>query len=432
MPDEPEQNSLIAEVELEEISQCKRRIKFTVPSEEVGKELDAAYEEVKETAQIPGFRPGKAPRHIVEQRMGKTFRERALSRIRERALGQAVLEHKLSPVSSAQFENIVYEKGKPFTFEATMEVIPEITLPEYKGLKIERKDPLPTTDADVTAELDRLRERFAELSPVTDRPLRDGDIAVMTYEEEADGQTEKFERRSVEMADDFVLPGFIENVRGMNPGDKREFRIAVPEDYTDKEAAGKVVDYRLQLDEIKARTVPAVDDGFAKKLGFESLESLKKHIRTGITERRERDAEQEEVSEIVTFLLKNTDFEIPQSLMAEETRRRTSRRVETALRAGMSGELIRERRDELIKNSATEAYADLKLQILILKIAEKEGIKVSREETEARVERIASAAKVEKEALRKRYYEEDRLDDIRNQILEQKVISFLHNSAVKE
>lgn len=432
MADELGKNSPIAEVELEEINQCKRRIKFTVPEDEVKKELEAAYEKVKDTARIPGFRPGKAPRHVLEMRMGKAFRETALSRIRERALSQAAIDHKLSIVGSPQFENIVYEKGSPFTFEATMEVIPDITLPEYKGIKIERKTPPPTTEAEVTAELDRLRERFAELKPVEGRALRDGDIAVMTYEEEADGQTEKFERRSVEMKEDFVLPGFIEKVRGMKPAEKREFQIHVPQDYSDKEAAGKLVDYRLQLDEIMAKVPPDADDEFAKRLRVESLESLQKHIRTQMTEDREREAEQQEITQIMTYLLRNTDLEVPESLLAEETTGRARRKADAAHRAGIPIEQIREKRDELIKDAAAEAYGSLKSQIIILKIAESEGIEVSGAEVEARIERIAEASNVDKETLKKRYSEENRFDRVREQILEQKVISFLHNSAVKE
>jgi len=432
MADELGKDSPIAAVELEQISQCKRRIKFTVSDDQVKKELEAAYEKVKDTARIPGFRPGKAPRHVLEMRMGKAFRETALSRIRELALGQAAVDHKLRIVSSPQFENIVYEKGSPFTFEVTMEVIPDITLPEYKGIKIERKSPPPTTDAEVSLELDRLRERFAELKPAENRAVRDGDIAVMTYEEEADGQTEKFERRSVEMAEEFVLPGFIEKVRGMKPGERREFQIHVPDDYPGKEAAGKVVDYRLQLDEIMTRVPPQADDEFAKRLRFESLESLQKHIRTQMTEDREKEAEQQEITQIIIHLLKNTDFELPESLLAEETTSRARRKAAVAHRAGVPIEQIREKRDKLIKDAAVDAFGSLKSQIILLKIAESEGIEVSDAEVEARIERLASASNVEKEALKKRYREENRFDDVRQQMLEQKVVSFLHNSAIKE
>jgi len=432
MADELSKEMPLAAVELEEISQCKRRIKFSVPIDEVEREFKASYEEVKDTAQIDGFRPGKAPRHVVEMRMGKALRESALSRIRRRALGQAVADHKLKPVGSPQFENMVYEKGTPFTFEATVEVIPDIALPEYKGIKIEKKDPTPATEAEADAELDRLREDYAALNEVKDRPLRDGDFAVATYDEEADGQTEKFEKRLVEVADASLLPGFAEKVRGMRLGEEREFDIQVPEEYSDKEAAGKVVHYRLHLDEIRAKTVPEADDDFAKRVGLESLEDLKRRIERVITERKERECEQEEISQIMTHLLKNTDFQVPQSILAEETRSRMRRRIDAAVRVGTPAERIREAREELLKNAANEAYAGLKLHIIILEIAKSEGIEVSDGEIEARLERLATARNMDKETLKKRYVEEDLLDDIRYDILEQRVVSFLHNSAIKE
>jgi len=430
MPEEKE--TLAAEVELEEISQCERRIRFSVPLEEVEREFHAAYEEVRDTAQIPGFRPGKAPRHIVEMRMGKAFREAALSRIRERALAQAVLDHNLRLVSSPQFDKVAYEKGKAFTFEATMEVIPSITLPEYKGIKIERRDALPTTEADVMEELGRIRRSFTELGPVENRPLRDGDLAVVTYEEELDGKTKKFERELVEIKEGLLFPGFVEKLRGMRPGEKREFQIRVADDYSDKGAAGKVVNYRVHLEEVRTKVVPQAGDDFAKKIGFESLESLRKHLHTTITERRERDAEEEEVSQVMGYLLRNSDFDVPKSLLVEETRRRMRREIDAAFRRGLSAQQVREKREELFKDAAGEAYTELKAQIIVLKVAEAEGIEVSSEEMAARIDAIASAAKIDIDVVRKRYRDEQRLDDLKYQILEQKVISFLHNSAVKE
>jgi len=310
-------------------------------------------------------------------------------------------------------------------------VIPDITLPEYKGIKIERIVPLPTDKAELT-ELDRIRERFAKLVAVEDRSLRDGDIALVSYEEEADGKIEKFEHESIEIAEGSVLPGFVEKIRGMRPGEKRDFQIQVPEGYRDEQAAGKVVTYRLQLHEIKTKGLPEADDAFAKSVHFDSLESLKKHIHRALTESGERDVEQQEISQIMTYLLRNTDFEVPESLVVAETRRRASGRIDAAFRAGISAERVRERREELIKNAAAEAYADLKAQIIVVRIAEKEGIEVSDAEVEARIERMASERNVDKDALRKQYNGEDLSDDIRNQMLEQKVVSFLHNSAIKE
>lgn len=432
MAEEPQKDIAVGNVELEEIGRCKRRIRLTVPSDEVEKEFDATYREVRDTAQIPGFRPGKAPRHIVEMRMGKAFRETVLSRIQRQTVGQVVVDRKLKPVSVPQFENVSYERGKPFTFDATMEVMPDITLPEYKGIKIERREPDPVTDAEVEEELDFYRENAARLEEVKDRALRDGDYAVITYDEEADGQTEHFEKRIVEIAEDSLLPGFAEEVRGMRPDEEREFQVQLPGDYADKEAAGKTVNYRLQLREIKARVLPEADDAFAKKMGFESLEAFKKHIQKKLTESMEKEAEEDEINQIATRLLRETDFEVPQSLVAAETRSRLRRKIVAASQAGVTAEEIRKRTKELIHDAAGEAYTTLKMHIIIMAIAESEGIKVSDAEVEARLDRIASAMKMDKDTLKKRYGEENLVDDARYDILEERVVSFLHNSAVKE
>jgi trigger factor len=419
-------------VELEEIGQCKRRMKFSVPYDEVEREFAATYEGVKDTAQVQGFRPGKAPRQIVEMRMGKAFRETALSRIRERAVGQAITDHKLKPVTSPQFENIAYEKGKPFTFEATLEVIPDVPLPEYKGIKIEKREPAAVSEADVDTELERLRESHASLEEVKDRPLRDGDFAIVNYDEEADGQTEKFTKRFVEVKEESLLPGFVENIRGMKLGEEREFQIRTPEDYRDKEAAGKEITYRLQLEEIRAKKLPEADDAFAKKLGQESLDQLTKRIHKALTERNERDAEQEEIHQILTYLLEDTAFEVPEALVSRETGTRLRRKVAAAYRSGVSQQEVRDKREEILKETASEAYASLKLQIIFLEVAKSEGIEVSDAEVDARLEQIAAARKEDKEAVRKKYLEADLYENVRSDLLEQKVVSFLHNSAVKE
>jgi len=432
MADDLKKNAPTAAVELEEISQCKRRVKFTVPYDEVEKEFNAIYEDVKATTQIQGFRPGKAPRQVVEMRMGKEFRETALSRIRQRALVRAVEDHKLKLIGSPQFENIIYEKGKPFTFDATVEVIPDIALPEYKGIKIERRDPAPTTEADVDAELDRLRENHAFLNDVKDRPLRDGDFAVITYEEEADGQTEKFEKRFVEVTKESLLPGFGEKIVGMKLGEKIEFQIRVPDDYGDKEAAGKEINYRLEINEIKTKSVPEADDSFAKKIGFKSLENLRKRIHTTLTERKERESEQNEIGQIMRYLLEKTDFEVPRSLLAEETKRGMNWRIEAALRAGTPVEQIREEREELLKDEVSRAYTGLKANLIIFEIAHKEGIEVSAAEVDAQLKRTAPGKKSDENTQEKEKDDSDIRDDIEHDLLRQKVISFLHNSAIKE
>ncbi len=432
MADELERDTLTVAAEVETVSPCERRIKLNVPFDEVEKQFRATYEEMKNTVRIPGFRPGKAPRQVVEMRLGSAFRERALADIRVRALGQAVREHKLRPVSAPQFEKISYQRGQPFTFEAVLEVVPDVKLPEYKGVKIERTDPLPVTDEDVTDELNRLRDNFAELIQVTDRPLRDGDFAVITYEEEADGKTEKFERRLVEVAPDSPLPGFGEKVRGMRPGEKRDFQIKFPDDYGDKEAAGKLVNYRLELVEIRTRVLPEADDEFAKKLRAQSLEELKKAITKRLTDDRERRAERHEIQQIMLYLLKNTDVEVPRSLLAEGARSRVRSKVDAGLRAGISATELRERREEIVKDAAGETYGELKLQILLAKIAEAEGIGVSPEEIEAQIAGIAARTNKSKEEVRKQLTDQGLLDDLEYDIVERKVVSFLHNSAVKE
>jgi trigger factor len=162
------------------------------------------------------------------------------------------------------------------------------------------------------------------------------------------------------------------------------------------------------------------------------MEQLRKRIYEAMTASKERRAEEEEVQQVLMYLLKNADFEVPKSALADGTRSRAGRRIRAGLQAGVSREYLEGKREEIIKDAATETFANLKLQIILPQIAEAEGITVSDEEVEARIERLAAARKLSKDQVKKAFAEEGTLETLRDDILEQKVINFLLNSAIKE
>ncbi len=419
------------EAVVEDVSRCKKLIRFSVPREDVQKEIDTAYEKIKESAFVPGFRLGKAPRKVVEMRFGGALKEEALSKILPEAYKKAIEENNLRPVEEPKFEEINYEKDRPLTFQVTVEVIPEIHVPQYKGIEIKRAKISKPSKEDIMKVLEDYREQSAKFVPVEGRAVKEGDYVVLSYEEEMEGKRNKAENQWVEMKKDSLIPGFFENVIGMNIGEKKEFNLDIPGDYHSKEIAGKKINYRVELQEIKEKSLPKLDDEFAKDVGKTgSLKEFKEVIRNGIVVQREAEAKREQEQEIIDYLVANTELEIPQRLIDAQTQRNVEARVRRGLFYGVPKEKLMEKKDEIFESASKASVSQIKLALILQKIAENEKISVGDEEIDSHIEKIAKIRKVDKDELKATFEKEDYIEPIRDDLLQGKVLSFLMENAV--
>ena len=423
------------ETSVEKLSSVMKKIKVTFSCEDVRKEIDAAFEKIKGDVQIPGFRRGKAPKSVVEMRMGETLRGDATQNLVSRGVRDALKEHNISPVSEPELEKIDIEKDSPLTFEIKVEVMPEFELPNYRGLKIPAAKVEPVTNEAIEQELELLREEHATYVSVEGRAVIEGDVVTIDYTEQIEGKDALHnEKRIMHLGKDQILPDIKQNLVGMKLGEVKEFESTLPEDFYDKSVAGKSIKFRLELKEIKVEQLPELNDGLAKETGkVETLEELKQQIRSEIEKGRRSEAINKEKSSIFEELVQRTEFEIPPSFLEKQTKQNLARHMQRSLLSGKSEEDLKKDREQIFKNASEQSVNQVKGALILEKIAEKENIKVTDEEIDRKLEEIAQARGLDKDKLKEIYQRQKHyLEELRDQMFYNKMMDFLHEHAVKK
>jgi len=421
------------ETTIEELSAVTRKIKVVIPDEDVRREMDTAYEKMKKDLVIPGFRRGKVPKHIVEMRMGGALKEDAAQSLAGKALEEALKEHALSPVSDPVMKQEPVEEGSPLIFEAVIEILPDFDVGEYHGIDIPAKEVKPVTNEDIEKELEFLRRNEAVRVPVENRAAADGDFVTLDYSQEIEGKVDTSKDWVMRVNRETMLPELFENLVGINIGEKKEFDAVLPEDFRDKSLAGKAVKIKVDIKEIKAEQLPELNDDLVREVSdCETLKELREQIHKSMEENRRLDAIAAEKNLILEQLVQSTDLELPQSLLDRQTKRNITRYVGRELYRGMSKKTVDENREEIFRIASESSVRQLKGALIIEQIAEKEGIKITEEEIERKLEEITQNRDISKEEFEKAHQRQDYLDDLRQEMLYMKVLDFLHEHAVKE
>ncbi len=419
-------------VETEELGNCLTRLSISIPYEKVKAEIDRAFAEVSGSLAVPGFRPGKAPRQLVERRYGKVLREEALNKLLPTAYREAVVSSELHPVMEPKFDNVKYEKEEPLTFTATVEVMPDFALPDNGKIEIKKVEVKEPDEKEVQEVLNMHREYHAKYEPVEGRVVEAGDFVLVNIEQEMDGKKDLEKGRMLEVNKEKLLPGFAEQLVEMKPGDKKKFDVTVPEDYSSKEIAGKSPAFEVELLEIKKKVLPELDDDFAKDTGrAETLEGLKEDIRRVLMKNKEEKARSDEENQIIEALLDMTDFEAPPSLVKVQAQSNVRRTLQYSMYSGVSREEVMEQKDEIYERASESSVRQIKLFFLLQKIGEAENIAVEEREIDERIEEMALGRQEDPKELRKRLEESDEVDSISNRVMRDKVIRFLHDKARK-
>ncbi|HHV54238.1 MAG TPA: trigger factor [Firmicutes bacterium] len=409
-----------------------------VPAEEVEQAVERAYRRLLPRLRIPGFRPGKAPRSVVEARLGREYLlNEAVEDMVPRAYESAVREYALEPVERPRIKLTQAEPGKPLIFEAQVTVTPEVELGEYRGLEVER--PVrAVTEADVERVLDSLQERAAQLV-VVERPVQAGDFATIDFAGLLEGKPFRGGAAS-----DYVLevgrgafPADFENALiGMKAGETRTVPVRFPDQYSNPELAGKEVQFTVTVKAVREKRVPPRDDELARTVGeFETLEQLRQDIRQRLEQQAEAEAEEKVREALVRRVTSEARVEIPQVMIDRGIDRMLRRFEESLAYRGMTleryldvaGKTLEQLRSELAP-SATEM---VKSELCLAAIARREGLTATEEEVREEVERRVGLARDEKEAkeLRELWEGEAGKELIRETIEERKAIRFLRDQA---
>ena len=424
-------------VEVEKQPGFVSKLQIELAPEEVAKEWDAIANSFARFAKIPGYRPGKAPRAVIDKRFRKEIQEELTKKLVSKSYREAIEQEQLRVASLTNIEDVQFGEDKSMRFRATVVTAPEFDLPDYKNIAVQLTETKVST-AEVDEALERLRDQSADFVDVPGRGLQMGDFAVLDFEGSVDnkpiGEIAPQASKNLQggkkfwlhlEADNF-LPKFCEQLIGQKPDETRLVIIHFPEDFPVKELAGKKADYAVTVREIKEKILPAVDDAFAAKLvPGKSLPDLRQIIEHDIEHAKEHDAERAKESQIVKYLHEQIHFELPPALLQNETRRALAELVQRNRERGVTDEMLKEKEKELIEGAAGLAANRLKTNFILHRIAEQEKIQVAKEDMDLRIRQEAARYDISPDKMRKELQQKDALDDIAEQILLGKTLDFL-------
>ena len=425
-------------VTIESLAPCRKVLKVDVDAKTVDDAFETVTNEFQRGVKLPGFRPGKVPRDIIARNFAKDVESEVRRKIVNDSYKKALADHKLHVVGSPEVKEGNFTRSQNFTFDITVETAPDFELPDYKGLPA-KKEKRTVGEVDVTRAIDVLRERMASYNDV-DRAAKEGDIVVVHYSGTSEGrpltdfaptargltQQQNF---WLEIKPGHFIPGFTEQLVGISKGDKRTVTVQFPEDFVTRELTGKQGVFEVEAVQVKEKAMPEANDEFAKQWGAENFEKLKQGVRVDLENELEGKIRQAVRAQVVQALSQKLQFELPESLVQGETRNVVYNIVAENQQRGVAKENIEEKRDEIFNYASQSAKERLKLGFLFGRIAEKEGIKVSREEVTRRVLQIAQQREMKPEKLVKELDKSGGFSRIHEDILMSKVVDFLEQSA---
>ena len=424
-------------VQVEKKPESVSTLKIELPAEEVSKEWDTIANSFARFAKIPGYRPGKAPRAVVDKRFRKEIQDEVTKKLVSKSYHEAIEQKKLRVASLTNLEDVQFGEDRSMRFQATVVTAPEFKLPEYKNISVELPD-TKVTEAEIDATLDRLRDQTADFVDVPERGAQMEDFVVVDFEGTVDGKpiSEVAPNASknlcggkkfwVRLAPDNFLPKFCEQIVGQKKDEARTVVVDFPADFLAKELAGKQASYNVTLREIKEKVLPALDDAFAAKLlADKTLADLRHTIEHDLEHEKEHQIEHAKEEQIIKHLHEKTKFEIPPPLLRNETKRALVELVQRNRARGVPDEMLKEKEKELIETAASVAHHRLKTNFILERIAEQEKIEVKREDVDLRIREEAQRYNISTDKMRKELEEHDGLNALAEQVLLGKTLDFL-------
>lgn len=429
-------------VSVENLGPCKKLLRVEVPVEQVNAAFDTVTAGFQKQAQLPGFRPGKAPKHLVVKSYDSQINDEVRKKLFSDSYAAASSQEKLRILVTLDVEELSFGRGVPFSYTATLEHAPLFDVPEYKGLKAQRPVAQPT-EADVQRALDILREQQVRYNDVA-RALQSGDIAVVNYKGTLEGKplTDAFptargltEKQNfwVQVKEESFIPGFTTPLVGASVGDKRTVPLTLPADFVIAGLSGKAVVYEIEVVGVKEKILPTVDDEFAKGFGAEDLAKLTEGIRGDLKNELEFRGRKALRDQLLKTLLDAVAFDLPESVVANETRNVVYSIVNENQQRGVAKEIIEERKDEIFASASSSAKDRVKASFILGRIAEKENIKAEQKEMTQRILALAEQNKVAPEKMAKTLQERNAFQELAQEIIIGKVLDFIElNAQVEE
>ncbi len=419
------------EVKVEEIGTLTRKITVTLPENDVQKKLKKEYDTLQKQSKLKGFRKGKVPRSIIE----KTYKPQVEADVGEKLVQDTYFDviekENIDAVIHPEILSHSYNEDGSFTYTAQVDVRPEFELTGYKGLEIE-KPQTDVADADIEKELVALQRRMAPLKSVDERPAQEGDIVVVDYQGFHKGNAMKqvkSENSSVEVGSGQMGADFEKKLVGMNKGEEASHEVDFPEKHPNPILAGKKVEFKVTVKDIKERILAELDDEFAKDVGkeFTTLEELKTSIKEKLTREREESAEGELTDKIMQAILKDNEFDVPKRLVDFEVQQMIKQTEEQLERSGMNLEAAGLSREMLAQSNEPAAIQRVRGDFILKKIAQTEDLKLKDEDMDRGFKRIGDQYNMSVAQVKEFFSSRDDLLPLMNELLNEKVLQFLRD-----
>ena len=426
-------------LQVEKLEHNMAKLTIEVSAEELEKALQGAYNKQKKNISIPGFRKGKVPRQMIEKMYGpEVFYDDAANQLIPEAYGKVYDEEDLEIVSQPKIDIVQIEKGKPFIFTAEVALKPEVTLGEYKGLKVE-KISNRVTQKEIDAKLAEEQEKNARTVSVTDRPVQDKDEVVLDFEGFVDGvafEGGKGENYPLTIGSGSFIPGFEDQLIGANLEEEKEVRVTVPEEYHAKDLAGKDAVFKCTVHEIKVKELPELDDEFASDVSeFETLDAFKADIKAKIKEQKIAEGKRKQEDKAVEEAVANAQMDIPDAMIDTEVRQMANDFAQRLQQQGLTMDqyfqftgMTAEKMTEELK---PQALKRIQTRLVLEAIVKAENIEISDEKIDEEIQKMAESYKMEAEKL-KEFMGENEKKQMKLDMAVQEAVTFLVENAVEE
>ena len=413
--------------QVDAVSGVERKITVEIPAEEVARRVEQEFVELRKMVPLKGFRKGKAPMEMVKRLFRDSVEGELAERLVRESLADVVKEKDLRILSLPNVDHGKVTEGKDFVFSATVEVVPVVEPAGYKGIPVVREK-AAVTDEEVAEAIERLRESFAQYHPVEGRGAEDSDLVEFGFTAAAGGE-------AVDRNDSVavVLSGgvpfgtdFEEKMKGVAPGDARTIEVAYPAEFPNPKYAGKTVTFDVRVTGVREKKLPELDDEFAKNFGeLSGLGDLKEKVRARLLSEAEERSRHRSEEDIRKGLLERNSFDVPATLVARQTAAMMQDTVRRLAAQGVDLKKVNMDVDKMSERLTPNAERMVRVSLLVDAIAKKEGIDVAFSEIDAEMKEMAGASGMEYGKVREMYSTEERMDALRDRLLERKVMAWL-------
>ena len=395
-------------VQVENLEKNMAKLTIELPAEELDKAIEAAYQKQKKQISIQGFRKGKVPRAMIEKIYGaEIFYEDAANALMQQNYAAAVDESGIDIVSRPTVDVVQIEKGQPFIFTAEVAVKPEVTLGKYMGVTVTKID-TSVSEEDVDAELEKERDNNARIITVSDRPVADGDTAVIDFEGFVDGvafEGGKGENHPLVIGSHTFIDNFEEQLIGKNAGEDVEVNVTFPEQYQAAELAGKAAVFKVKINEVKTKELPELDDEFAQDVSeFDTLAEYRESVKKRLEEQKQEEARRTKEDEAIQKIIDKSKMDIADAMIETQCETMLDEFAQRIAQSGLSMEQYLQFSgltvDALMDQVRPEAISRIKSSLVLEKIAEEENIQASEEELAAEIEKMAAGYGMEADKLK--------------------------------